>query len=96
MSDKKQRFFRLLESYINDYRKDAVELMYGEGSKIKVHHWTYNGKGDTFVFELVIVLGGVINESVMDKSMAVALLNDALVYFYPEIEKIKCMVRFDV
>jgi hypothetical protein len=96
MSDKKQRFYRLIESYINDYQKDAVELMYGEGAKIKVHNWTYNGKGDTFLFELVIILGETINESVMDKTMAEVLLKDSLVYFYPEIQKIKCMVRFDV
>lgn len=96
MSDKKRRFFRLLESYINDYKKDAVELFYGKGSTIKVHSWTYNAKGDTFLFELIIVLGDVITESAMDKSMAEALISEALVYFYPETEKIKCMVRFDV
>lgn len=96
MSDKKQRFFRLLESYINDYQKDAVELMYGEGSKIKVHSWSHNNNGDTFLFELVIVLGEVISESVMDKTMAEVLLKDALVYFYPETQNIKCIVRFDV
>lgn len=96
MLDKKRRFFTLLESYMNDFQKDAVELMYGEGAKIKVHNWTHNTKGDTFLFELIIVLGDVINESVMDKTMAEILLKDALVYFYPETEKIKCMVRFDV
>ena len=96
MSDKKQRFFRLLESYINDYQKDAVELMYGEGSKIKIHNWSHNNKGDTFIFELVIVLGEVISESVMDKTMAEVLLKNGLTYFYPETQNIKCIVRFDV
>ena len=96
MPDKKQRFFRLLESYINDYQKDAVELMYGKGSKIKVHSWSHNNKGDTFLFELVIELGDVISESMMDKTMSEVLLRDALMYFYPETKKIKCMVRFDV
>lgn len=96
MSDKKKRFFRLLESYINDYQKDAVELMYGKGSKIKVHNWSHNNKGDTFLFELIIELGDVINESVMDKTMSEVLLRDALVYFYPETQNIKCIVRFDV
>lgn len=96
MSDKKQRFFRLLESYINDYQKEAVELMYGKGSKIKVHNWSHNNKGDTFLFELIIELGDVINESVMDKTMSEVLLRDALVYFYPETQNIKCIVRFDV
>ena len=70
--------------------------MYGKNSQIKVHSWSHNNKGDTFLFELVIVLGDVISESVMDKAMAEVLLKDALSYFYPEIEKMKCIVRFDV
>ncbi len=96
MSDKKQRFYRLLESYMNDSRKEDLELMYGVGSKIKVHNWTYNTKGDTFIFELIVVLGETINESVIDTNLAEVLLEDALVYFYPEVKKISCMVRFDV
>ena len=96
MSDKKRRFFRLVESYINDYQKDAVELIYGKGSKIKIHNWGNNNKGDVLYFEIVIILGDTINESVMDKSMAEELLKDAIVYFYPEVQRVICMTRFDV
>lgn len=96
MSDKKRRFYRLLESYINDYRKDAMETMYGEGSKIKIHSWDHNVKGDSFIFELIVILGETINESVVDKTMAELLLKDSLVYFFPEVTKIRCVVRFDV
>jgi hypothetical protein len=45
---------------------------------------------------LIIVLGDTINESVIDTNLAEVLLEDALVYFYPEVKKISCMVRFDV
>jgi hypothetical protein len=96
MPDKKQRFYRLLEYYINDSRKEEVEVMYGKGSKIKVHNWTYNTKGDTFIFELIVILGDTINESVIDKNMAEALLKEALQFFYPEVKNVNCMVRFDV
>ena len=96
MSDKKQRFYRLLETYMNDSRKEDLELMYGNGSKIKVHNWTHNEKGDTFIFELIVVLGDTINESVIDTNLAEVLLEDALIYFYPEVKKISCMFRFDV
>jgi hypothetical protein len=96
MSDKKRRFYRLLEYYINDSRKEEVELMYGKGSKIKVHNWTHNTKGDTFIFELIVILGDTINESVIDKNMAEALLKEALQFFYPEVKNVNCMVRFDV
>jgi hypothetical protein len=70
--------------------------MYGKGSQIKVHNYTHNNKGDFMSFELVIILGETINESVMDKNMAEFLLKDSLIYFFPEISKIRCMVRFDV
>ena len=96
MSDKKHRFYRLLESYINDSRKEDLELMYGKDAKIKIHNWTHNVKGDQFIFELIVVLGDTINESVIDTNLAEVLLEDALVYFYPEVKKISCMVRFDV
>ena len=96
MPDKKQRFYRLLEYYINDSRKEEVEVMYGKGSKIKVHNWTHNTKGDTFIFELIVILGDTINESVIDKNMADALLKEALQFFYPEVKNVSCMVRFDV
>jgi hypothetical protein len=96
MSDKKRRFYRLLEYYINDSRKEEVEVMYGKGSKIKVHNWTHNTKGDTFIFELIVILGDTINESVIDKNMAEALLKEALQFFYPEVKNVNCMVRFDV
>ena len=96
MSDKKRRFYRLLETYMNESRKEDVELMYGKDAKIKIHNWTHNVKGDQFIFELIVVLGDTINESVIDTSLAEVLLEDALVYFYPEVKKISCMVRFDV
>ena len=35
--DKKQRLYRLIESYINDFKGDAVQEMYGTGTKIKIH-----------------------------------------------------------
>ena len=96
MPDKKRKFYRLLETYMNESRKEDVELMYGKDAKIKIHNWTHNVKGDQFIFELIVVLGNTINESVIDTNLAEVLLEDALVYFYPEVKKISCMVRFDV
>jgi hypothetical protein len=96
MSDKKRRFYRLLETYMNVSMKKTVELGYGVGSKIKVHNWTHNTKGDTFIFELIVILGDTINESVIDANIAEVILEEALEYFYPEVKKIRCMVRFDV
>ena len=34
--DNKRRIYRLLERYINEFKKDAVESFYGKGSTIKI------------------------------------------------------------
>ena len=95
MLDKKQRLFRLIESYMNDYQGDAVQKMYGDGSRIKVHSMNHSYSEKSILFEIVIVLGNTINESVMDKTLANILIQDALVYFFPD-QKVKTYVRFDV
>jgi hypothetical protein len=69
--------------------------MYGDGTRIKVHSMTDSYSTKSVLFEIVIVLGETINESVMDKSLAEILIQDALVYFFPD-QKIKTYVRFDV
>jgi hypothetical protein len=49
----------------------------------------------SILFEIVIVLGTTINESMMDKTLANILIQDALVYFFPD-QNVKTYVRFDV
>jgi hypothetical protein len=95
MIDKKQRLFRLIETYMNDFQGNSVQEMYGDGAKIKVHSMNESYSEKSILFEIVIVLGNTINESVMDKTLANILIQDALVYFFPD-QKIKTYVRFDV
>jgi hypothetical protein len=47
------------------------------------------------MIEVIVLLGGVINEVTLDSSMAEVLISDCLVYFFPD-QKLKLMVRFDV
>ena len=95
MLDKKRRLFRLIESYMNDFRGDAVQEMYGDGARIKVHSMTDSYSTKSVLFEIVIVLGATINESMMDKTLATILIQDALVYFFPD-QNVKTYIRFDV
>jgi hypothetical protein len=95
MLDKKRRLFRLIESYMNDFRGDAVQEMYGDGARIKVHSMTDSYSTKSVLFEIVIVLGTTINESMMDKTLATILIQDALVYFFPD-QNVKTYIRFDV
>lgn len=95
MSDKKRRLYRLIEYYINDYQKDAIESVYGEGSKIKIHSMSHSITNNSLLFEIVIVLGSTITEETIDRSLADILVQDALVYFFPD-QSIKTLVRWDV
>ena len=95
MSDKKRRLFRLIESYINDFRRDALEEMYGVNTKIKIHSMSESLTTSCILFEIVIVLGDTINEQIMDRELADVLVQDALIYFFSE-QSIKTLVRWDV
>lgn len=93
--DNKRRLFRLLEVYLNNFKGDLVESIYGKKSYIKVHTVTFGISDNSVLVELVVVLGDIINEETLDTSLAEVLIQDAIVYFFPE-KKIKTLVRWDV
>ena len=56
---------------------------------------THSFSTNVLLFEIVVILGETINESVMDDTLASVLIQDSMVYFYPE-SKIQTYVRFDI
>ena len=92
--DRKHRIIRLIENYINDFQGQSVKEMYGEGSIIKIHDIFYSTTQKSVLVEAIVILGDLINENLMDRKMADILIQDALVYFYPEHSN-KIYVRFD-
>lgn len=95
MLDNKRRFFRLIESYINDFRGDAVREFYGNNAKIKVHTMNTGVKDKSIMLEVVVMLGDTINEDVMNDTLAHVLIQDSMVYFFPDTN-VRTYVRFDV
>ena len=95
MLDKKRRLFRLIETYINDCYLQEIEEMYGKGTRVKIHSMTESPTSKSLLFEAIIILGDTITEDVMDRKLVDVLIQDALVYFYPEYH-IKTYVRWDV
>jgi hypothetical protein len=93
--DKKRRLYRLIENYINDFQGNAVQEIYGKGSYIKIHNLNFSVTKSVVLLEAVIVLGDLITEEHIDKKLADILIQDALVYFFPETS-VKTYVRFDV
>jgi len=95
MSDKKRRLYSLIESYINDFQGKSVQEMYGKGACIKIHNINFSITETTILMEAVIILGELITEEHMDRALADVLIQDAMVYFFPECS-IKTYIRFDV
>ena len=95
MLDKKRRLFRLIENYINDYQGGVVQEMYGKGSYIKIHNLNFSVTQQSVLLEAVIVLGDLITEEHIDRKLADVLIQDAIIYFFPECS-VKTYVRFDV
>lgn len=91
----KQRIIRLIETYLNDFKKKEVEQMYGKGTKIKIHNIEYSTNQSSLMVESIIILGDLINEEIMDRELADIIIHDALQYFYPDLG-VKIYVRWDV
>jgi hypothetical protein len=89
--DNKRRIYRLIEVYLNEFKGEMVESIYGNRSRIKVHTVTFGVSDNSVLIELVVVLGDTINED----TLAEILIQEALVYFFPE-KKIKTLIRWDV
>jgi hypothetical protein len=93
--DNKRRIYRLIETYLNEFKGELVESIYGDRSRIKVHTVTFGVSDNSVLVELVVVLGDTINEDTLDSSLAEILIQEALVYFFPE-KTIKTLIRWDV
>jgi hypothetical protein len=50
----------------------------------------------SIIIESVIILGNDINEETLDRRLVDYLIQDSIPYFFPEIESVRVMTRFDV
>jgi hypothetical protein len=92
--DNKRRLYRLIEKYLNDFKGDAVESIYGKGSTIKIHTINFGVTSNTILLEAIVILGETINEEVIDNSLAEILVRDSMIYFFPE-HHVRTYIRFD-
>ena len=91
----KDRIIRILEHYINVLKKYEVELMYGQNSRIQIKNLDYSITSKSLYIEAKIVLGDIIDESVLDRSLADLLIQDSLVYVYDDVP-VKVSIDYDV
>ena len=95
MLDKKRRLFRLRETHINDCNLKIVDGCYGEGAKIKIHNMQEVFSEKSLLFEVIIILGDIIDESVLNEEPAQILVRDAINLFFPEYN-LRTIIRWDV
>ncbi len=81
----KKRYIRIIEKYLNVIKKNDVELMYGKGSKIEVRNINPSISSNSITVEVVIILGEVINEEVLDSSLTPYLIQDILELIFPDV-----------
>jgi hypothetical protein len=94
MSEKKRKICALIESYINDFRGVAISEFYGEGTKVKILNLDYTTRGVFVLVEAKIILGEIISEEVMERALVDYVIQDALVYFFPE-QPINVMITWE-
>lgn len=91
----KARIFRIIEYYTNHFRKFDMEESYGKNARIKILDFNYSTHNKAIYLEAKIILGEVINESVLDRLTADILIQDALIYLYPDLP-VKISIDYDV
>lgn len=93
--DLKNRYIRIIEKYLNVIKKDDVELMYGKGTTVKVKNINPSVSNNSITLEVVITLGEIINEEILDTSLASYLIQDILELIFPDVAT-KTIVSWDV
>lgn len=92
---KKERVKRLIEFYMNDYRKNELKLYYGEGSKIKINTVDLVDNGKCFLVDMKIVLGEIISEEVLERAFADYLLKESIETMFGRDFTIRSIVGWD-
>lgn len=96
MSKSKDKLKLMMERYLNIVKKNEIELMYGEGTTVRIHTINFSTTTTSILVEAVIILGERINEDSLDRRLVDYLIQDSIPYFFPELNSCKVMVRWDV
>jgi hypothetical protein len=96
MSTPKNKLKNMMEKYLNVVKKNEIEIMYGEGTHIKIHSVSFSSTNNIIVIEAIIVLGKEINEGVMDRTLIDYLIQDLIPYFFSDVKSTNVLVRWDV
>lgn len=93
--DRKRRLFNLIENYVNEYSKHALEDFYGHGASLRLKNINYITNDKSVFVNATIILGSYIDEFSLEPVVAELLLQNALQYFFPVEYRYKFFIEFD-
>lgn len=93
--DTKKIIKNLIETLINDTKKEVFESMYGINSKFQVIDIGYSERNKILYIDGKIILGDTIDVSVIDPDMINFLLLDNIKYIYNDVN-LNLTISFDV
>lgn len=93
--DTKGTIKSLIESLINDTKREVFESMYGINSKFQVRDIGYSDRNKILYIDAKIILGDTIDESVIDPEMINFLILDNIKYIYNDVN-LNLTISFDV
>jgi hypothetical protein len=93
--DNKTRLIKLIEEYLNGIKGHLVFEFYGEGSSIKINRVDFGITKNYVSIDAKILLGEIITEGILAESLARILIEDSMVFFFPN-SQIRTCITFDV
>lgn len=95
MNPLEKAFAKSLQNYLNfPEQKSLVEEFYGDGTRIVISNVVLSANIKKTQVTSKVILGDVINESSLDKSMVHTLIGECLSYLNPDSE-LQLFVNFD-
>lgn len=85
----------LIETLINDTKREVFESMYGINSKFHIRDIGYSDRNKTLYIDGKIILGDIIDESVIDPELINFLILDNIKYIYNDVN-LNLTISFDV
>lgn len=93
--DTKSVIKNLIETLINDTKREVFESMYGINSKFQIRDIGYSERNKILYIDGKIILGDIIDVSVIDPDMINFLVLDNIKYIYNDVN-LNLTISFDV
>lgn len=97
---KKERFCRIIESFVNEERKELLDSLFGTNAKIKIQNIDYSTNKNLIFIEAKLILGedvfNILDESITISDYVVGdFIKQSMDYILPDSE-IALTLTYDI